>query len=226
MWRRFDRVLMCSDVDAAQARARSPAASVDVVPNCVDTRRYRPSRAPTNGSRLIYLGHMGWWPNEDAVMHFVTDIYPTIKIRLPDVTFLIVGQAPSAEVSALATGDASITVTGAVDDVIPYLHQSAVSVVPLRIASGSRLKILEALAAETAVVSTSTGCEGLNTTHNEHIMICDEPVQFARAVITLIEDPTMRSRLEASGRALVTTQYDWAAVGRRAVDSVRAAIES
>ena len=111
----------------------------------------------------------------------------------------------------LGERDPRIQVTGTVPDVRPYLWGGAVSIVPLRIGGGTRLKIFEAMAMGKAVVSTKVGAEGLPVTHGEHLMLADEPRAFARAVVELLRDIGRRRALECAGRALVVG-YDWSAV--------------
>ncbi len=123
--------------------------------------------------------------------------------------FIIVGKDPSLQVQALAQKDPSITVTGFVEDVAPYIQDADVFVVPLRIGSGTRLKILEAMAMSRPVVSTSIGCEGLDVTHGENILIADTPQDFADSVIRLLNDAALRGRISQAGRDLVKEKYDW-----------------
>ena len=99
--------------------------------------------------------------------------------------------------------------TDTVADVRPYVYKSAVFVVPLRMGGGTRLKVLEGLSMEKAVVSTSVGCEGIDVTHDEHLLIADEPRAFADAVLKLMADRSRRLELGRAGRALVERQYRW-----------------
>ena len=121
----------------------------------------------------------------------------------------IVGRAPTPAVRRLA-GQRGVEVTGRVEDVRPYLADAAVYVVPLRIGGGTRLKIFEAMAAGRAVVSTSIGAEGLPTEDGRHLLLADDPVAFARAVVTLLRDADARQAIEREARALVTARFDWA----------------
>ncbi len=165
---------------------------------------------------LVYSGLMGWQPNNDAALYFLKDIYPRIKASLASASkpadvlkFFIVGKQPSDAVKRLAQQDASITVTGWVEDVAVFLDQADVVVVPLRIGSGTRLKILEAMAKGRPVVSTSIGCEGLEVAHGENILIADHPKDFADCVVALFNDASLRRRIASAGRALVEQRYDW-----------------
>ena len=128
-----------------------------------------------------------------------------------EVTLSIVGRSPTAAVRRLAE-DPRVQVTGRVDDVRPALHEAAVAVVPLRIGGGTRLKIFEAMAAGTPVVSTTIGAEGLPAVPGRHLLVADDPEGFARAVVTLLRSPEARRQMADAARSLVVEQFDWQAV--------------
>jgi len=136
-------------------------------------------------------------------------VLPAIRARVPDVTFSIVGKTPSPAVRDLAARFAHVRVTGEVDDVRPYLERAAVAVVPLLSGGGTRLKILEAMAAGRAVVSSSIGAEGLELRHGTDVLLADAPTDFAAACVSVLNDAETRGRLERSGRRLVEEKYDW-----------------
>ena len=154
----------------------------------MDLDLYQPSHDEIIPDTLIYTGSMDWFPNEDAVIYCVNEILPVIRLKCPNVRLLIVGQHPTENVRQLSNLP-NIEVTGRVEDVKPYIAQSAVYIVPLRIGGGTRLKILEALAMEKAVVSTSIGAEGLELINNKEVIIENEPVKFATRVVELLENP-------------------------------------
>jgi glycosyltransferase involved in cell wall biosynthesis len=160
---------------------------------------------------MVFLGSMDWLPNEDAVTSFCRDVLPLIQADIPDVTLSIVGRNPTAQVQRLAVPN-RVTVTGRVDDVRPGLHEAAVSIVPLRIGGGTRLKIFESMAAGTPVVSTSIGAEGLPGEPGRHLLIADEPRHFAAAVVSLLSDPARRQAIAAAARRFVVDHFDWSAV--------------
>jgi polysaccharide biosynthesis protein PslH len=225
---RFDRVLAVSDVDRDTLQRlypRSLTAPVSVIPTGVDTTYFTPGlREPSAGKRIVFTGSMDWLPNADAVAFFCREILPLIRQEEPDVTFTIVGRSPTPAVQRLAE-DPAIEVTGRVDDVRPFLAASTVNVVPLRIGGGTRLKIFEAMAAGRAVVSTSVGAEGLPTESGRHLLVADDPVTFARSVLTLLRDAETRQAMESEARAFVTERYDWAAAAthlEHALDETRA----
>lgn len=164
---------------------------------------------------LVFTGSMDWLPNDDAMVYFCKDILPLIWEKKPDVTIYIVGKSPSAELKKLAEHDNRIEVTGRVDDVRPYMEQAKVFVTPLRIGGGTRLKILEAMSMEKAVVSTSIGAEGIDYTKDSDISIADQPQEFADVVISLLNSDEDRKSMGENGRKLVLEKYDWGIIGKK-----------
>jgi polysaccharide biosynthesis protein PslH len=201
-----------SQADRDRLRAISPGATVCAVPSGVDTAYFAPRGEPEVPGRLVFTGSMDWYPNEDAVRHFIDAILPAIRREAPHTTVSIVGRDPSSRLRA-AAARADVQITGTVADVRPYVGQAEVFVVPLRIGGGTRLKILEGLAMGKAVVSTTIGAEGLPLVPGTHLLQADDPPEFARAVVALLREPRRRSALGAAGRRLVR-EYSWAEVGR------------
>jgi len=206
---------------SAAAIARAPAASamgapaarIESIATGVDTEYFAPSAALERPASLVFTGSMDWYPNEDAVLHMIDAILPAIRAEVPDASLTVVGRNPSARLVE-AAARAGVRVTGTVDDVRPFVAEGAVSIVPLRVGGGTRLKIFEALAMGKAVVSTSIGAEGLPLTPGEHYLAADEPAAFARAVVGLLRDAESRRRLGEAGRQLVEARYSWAETAR------------
>jgi polysaccharide biosynthesis protein PslH len=211
--RRADLVLAVSDTDAATLQQlygplRRPA---HVVPTGVDTTYFAPVETTVRPRHLVFTGSMDWLPNEDGMLFFVRDVLPRIRQDEPSATLSIVGRAPTPAVARLGS-EHGIEVTGRVPDVRPHVAAAAVYIVPLRIGGGTRLKIFEAMAMGKAVVSTTVGAEGLPVDSGLHLLIADEPQDFANAVVRLFRNQTERARLGDAARHLVVEQYDWAAV--------------
>jgi len=205
---RFDVCLCVSEEDGKELKSICPGASIDVVPNGVDSGYFSPGDGEEEEACLVFTGSMDWHPNEDAVVFFCDQILPLIQAEMPEVKFLIVGSNPSDRVLKLDEVP-GVTVTGRVEDVRPYIADAAVFIVPLRIGGGTRLKILQALAMEKAVVSTAIGCEGLNLQPDEHLLVANEARQFADESVRLIKDRSLRRRLGENGRMFVQEKYDW-----------------
>jgi glycosyltransferase involved in cell wall biosynthesis len=207
MYRQFDRILVCSEVDAARVRTLAPQSHITVVPNCTNTAvPVHPSTAESR--RLVFVGSMSYGPNEVAATFFSDHVLPRIRRVIPDVEFWIVGKNPSERVRRLATVP-GIHVTGAVPDVQPYLRDAAAVVVPVLTGGGTRLKILEAMAAQRAVVSTSIGAEGIDAVDGRDLLLADGPDEFAARCVDLLRDRTLRERIAAAGRVRVLQKYDW-----------------
>lgn len=211
---KFDAVTCTSDIDAAVFQQHCSADIIEVIPNGVDVAHYQPDWTLEAPAHLIYIGSMDWYPNEDAVGFFADEVLPRVQERVPEVQFSIVGGNPSPRVQKLADRN-GIVVTGRVPEIKPYFAEATVFVVPLRIGSGTRLKILEALAMGKAIVSTSVGAEGLDLRDGEEIFIADEPVRFAESVIRLLTDVPLRREMGTKGRARVEQDYDWRRIGEK-----------
>jgi glycosyltransferase involved in cell wall biosynthesis len=218
LWRRFAALLVTSERDGALVRHHLPDARPVVVPNGVDTAFFHPAPpgagpAPGADPRIVFTGMMAYYPNHDGALYFADAIWPAIRRALPAARWLIVGAEPPPVVRAL-DGAAGISVTGRVGDVRPYAWRSGVSVVPLRMGGGTRLKIVEALALGQAVVSTSVGCEGIAVAPGRNLVLADDPAAFAAAVVDLLRDPVRAAAIGAAGRALAEAQYSWPVVVR------------
>jgi len=217
--RRHDAVLVTSCQDRQLFEALVPGLRTFVVPNGVDTSYFAPSPEPSEPNALVFTGMMAYRPNYDGILHFLDEIFPLIQAEVSAARVYIVGSRPPATLTARAS--ASVVVTGHVEDVRPFIRQAAAYVVPLRMGSGTRLKILEALAMEKPVVTTSIGCEGLEVSHEESVLIADEPTAFARHVVELLRCEPLRQKLAAAGHYLVREVYDWSTVHRQLDDALR-----
>ncbi len=211
---KFDVVTCTSEVDAAVFERYCAEDTVNVIPNGVDVTHFSPDHASEDAAHLIYIGSMDWYPNEDAARFFAEEILPQIQKDIPDAKFTIVGGNPSERVQRL-TDMEGVVVTGRVPEIKPYFSEATVFVVPLRIGSGTRLKILEALAMGKAVVSTTVGAEGLALRDGEEILIADEPDTFADAVTRLLTDRELRQKIGTNGRVRVEQDYDWRSIAER-----------
>jgi glycosyltransferase involved in cell wall biosynthesis len=220
---RFDLNIVMSENDRRALAALAAAARSAVVPNGVDTEYFRP--APERETpALIYGGGMNMFANRDAVMHFLSEVWPAIRAARPDVKFFAVGQDPPRELLALAERDPQVVVTGYVRDIREYISQAAVYVVPLRVGGGTRLKVLDALAMGKAMVSTSLGCEGIGVTPGRDLIVADTPQAFAEATLALLADPQRRLALGRAARELVEREYAWPVVGRQLLEGYQEAI--
>lgn len=202
---RANVAMVCSDVDRATYRNLCPSAALIVVPNVIDAGAYAPA-AGEEPNTILYAGGMDWYPNRDAVEFFAFSILPLIRRRVPGARFVIAGRNPAPGFRRRFAGIPSIEFTGGVADMRPQIARAAVCVVPLRIGSGTRLKILEAAAMAKPVVSTALGAEGLGFVEGE-ILLADEPKGFASAVVDLLNDAQRRRSLGTAARRRVESSY-------------------
>ena len=202
-------IVAVSEHDAGIMRREYGAKRVSAVPTGVDIEYFaRPSQAEPKAD-LVFVGSMDWMPNVDGARWLVGEVLPLIRRKWPNCTVAIAGRRPTAELVAMAQRDPGIIVTGTVPDIRPWLWGSAVSIVPLRIGGGTRIKIYEAMAAGTPVVSTTIGAEGLDVSHNETILLADTPADFADACLALLSDRAEHGRIAAAAFERVSTRYSW-----------------
>jgi glycosyltransferase involved in cell wall biosynthesis len=204
---RFAACTVVSERERALLREVAPDYDpVEVIPNCINLADYRDIHPPKEPATLIFTGAFTYGVNYDAMVWFLGEIYPLVQRVVPDVRLVITGNhagkpLPPAE---------NVTLTGYIDDVKTPVAAAAVSLVPIRQGGGTRLKILEAMALGTPVVSTTKGAEGLEVTAGEHLLLADTPEEFAAAVVRLLKSPALRQNLVNNACHLVQQQYDWA----------------
>jgi polysaccharide biosynthesis protein PslH len=210
-------VIAVSEEDARLMRQMFGLEKVPAVPTGVDVEFFTPpgENETAHKADLVFLGSMDWLPNIDGVLWFTAEVLPLIRQRRPECRVAIVGRKPSPEIQALAEADPMLVVTGTVPDVRPYLWGSTVSVVPLRIGGGTRLKIYEAMAARVPVVSTTIGAEGLEIHPGRDIRIADDATAFAQACLELLEDAGRRQQQEEAAWQLVASRFSWGEVTRQ-----------
>lgn len=205
-------VVAVSQQDAAAIAALDSRIKPIVIPNGVDCEHYVPSEGvcakPLAQLSVVFTGKMDFRPNVDAVLWFANEILPALRSEIPLAHISFVGQKPSPAVLALRARP-GIKVTGLVPDTRPYIADAAVFAVPLRMGSGTRLKVLEAMAMGKAIVSTSFGVSGIECKDGREVLIADEAGEFARAIAGLMRDETRARELGRNARRLAQEKYDW-----------------
>lgn len=221
LFNQFDLCTMVSEQDRQTSLrlVRDLKRRIEVIPNGVDCQRNRGGFSPVSTNRLIYTGALTYQANYNAVKYFLAEVYPIVQQTVPDVTLTITGSNTGVNLSELKL-DNSVSFSGYVDDVRPLVSSSQICVVPIQEGGGTRLKILEAMALGTPVISTSKGAEGLAVENNEHILIADDAASFAAGVLRLLKDADLQNRLTANARRLVEQQYDWDRIGQRYVELI------
>ena len=210
--RQADAVTCVSEDDARSLRRLVGGLQPEVVANGIALADYQPAPATASGPpRLVFTGKMDYRPNIDAVLWFAEAILPRIRLRQPDAEFVVVGQRP-AEAIQRRHGRNGMVVTGAVDDARPFIREAAVYVAPLRMGGGTRFKLLEAMALERPVVSTSVGAEGFTIQSGRELWLADDPAAFADAVLGLLTDRSRARALGQAGREFVRAHYTWSTI--------------
>lgn len=207
-----DCVIACSANDSAVLREFSNSPPIATIPNGVDTEYFAPTQEGDNGAvSLVFVGGLNWYPNRDALQWFDESIFPLVLAELPEITLHIIGQ--SIDISWRHRE--SIVSHGSVPDIRPFMTRSSIFIVPLRIGGGTRLKILNAMAMELAVVSTVVGAEGLQITDKEDIWLTDQELDFARAVVRLARDADKRLSMGEAARRTILDNYTWSRIGAK-----------
>ena len=213
MYRRAVLAMACSNVDTGLIRSLCPGIRTAVAQNVVDVSEYAVN-AEEEPLTVVYQGGMDWFPNRDALEYFVRAIFPLVRQEVPGVRLIAAGRNPSPQFRARFADVSALEFTGTLPDLRPVIAKAAVCVVPLRIGSGTRLKILEAGAMGKAMVSTTVGAEGLDFVPGREILIADDPAEFARNVIELLRDPARRKAMGEAARHRVLQDYDVTALER------------
>lgn len=196
----------CSEHDRKLLQMLNPKLPMFVVPNVVDVDEYKADNSE-DPRKVLFQGGMDWYPNRDAVELFVTQIFSRIQGQAPDVKFVVAGRNPPEEFRRRMGLVPGVEFTGTVPDMRAEIAGAAVCVVPLRMGSGTRLKILESAAMAKPMVSTQLGAEGLEFRDGEEIVLADQPAAFADAVLRLLSSPTDRRRLGQAARKRAELEY-------------------
>lgn len=177
---------------------------IQLLPNCVtlDADFILPPKQPDT---LIFTGSFRYRPNYEAMVWFLAQVFPHIVVERPLVKLTITGDHDNLPLPTVP----NVHLAGFVDDIQREIAAATISIVPLHSGGGTRLKILEALALKTAVVSTPKGAEGLAVENGRHLLIAEQPQAFAAAIMQLLDDEGLRRRLAENGRRLIAQKYDW-----------------
>lgn len=222
----YDHTLAVTDIDRAAlleavkslgsipaTQADAAAARLSVNPIAVDTQVLQPTGRSPESQHIVTLGTLHYPPNADGIRWFAREVYPIIQRRLPKAHLTIIGKNPPQDFLELAVQQPeSITVTGYVPDLDPYMEAAAVMVVPVRAGGGMRVRILEAFARGMPVVTTTVGLEGIDAQPGVEVLVEDSPETFASAVMGLLSNPEWQAELALRGRQLAERKYDWKAV--------------
>ena len=225
-WRKFQaferriyhqatRVVAVSDEDASLIHRLYDVPNVAVVDNGVDNVHFQAIQAERNPKQLLFLGALEYRPNQDSARLLLDQLFPAVQARHPDARLVIVGRNPPEWLRQRVAGQSGVELHANVPDVRPYLASSGLLAVPLRVGGGSRIKILEALAAGLPVVSTAVGAEGLHLTAGRDLVVVQQAEEMAGALIQALDDPAALQRTGEQGRQVVQQRYDWSVLGEK-----------
>jgi len=205
-YKKFNVCITPTEQERDALNSYLPNLNISVIPFGINTD-LRSENFEQEFSSLLFLGNMGDPYNQRSILYFYEKIYPIIKEKIPDIKLYIVGKDPSEKILKLAI-DNSVSITGYVEDVRPYLARASVVTLPVH-GYGIKTRLLEAMAMGKPVVTSSAGIHGIAVTAGENIFIADNPKEFARRVIELLNDEELRNRIGTNARKLMEEEYSW-----------------
>jgi glycosyltransferase involved in cell wall biosynthesis len=211
----FTRNLTVSRLDAERLQNLVPGVEALDIPNGVDVDYFRPSGLPLRRNHLVFAGSLGWYPNVKAMEFFCQEVWPLLKRELPELTMLIAGRNPSADLIQRCRALDGVTVKGNVPDIRPCIEEAQVYVCPIRDSGGTKLKVLDALALGKAMVAHPVAVEGIEVTPECDVLLAETPEEFVGQIRRVLNDDALRERLERGGRALVEERYSFRLIGER-----------
>lgn len=207
-----DGVVAVSEADREAILQLDSNLKIVLVPNGVDLashdRRLASEIVPVD---LVFTGKMDYRPNIDAMLWFGQQVFPLILKKRPKTTLAIVGQRPHPRLNPLKENPA-ITITGYVNNILPYIAGTGVYIAPFRVGGGTRLKLLQAMAMRKAIVATTVGAEGFPVTSNQEMILVDDPDEMAQSILELLDNPRRRHELGRKAHQFVVAHYTWEAL--------------
>ncbi len=205
---RFDFCTCTTKAELETLNSYNTGVSSDWFPNGVDSEFFHLAKEQYDPDTICFIGRMDYYPNQLCMFDFCRDTFPLIKAARPQTKLLIVGAEPPASVRKLGEID-GVTVTGSVPDVRPYVHRSALTVAPLKIARGTQNKILESMAMGVPAVVSIEASGGIDAVPGEHVLVADSPLEYRDAILALLDNPAQREKLSKAARERVLIHHDW-----------------
>lgn len=206
--RKADVALTASELEAAMLRRRGVPRATSAVPNGVDVAAFEPRGGRHEVRDILFVGYFLHPPNVDGLDYFVSSIWPSLRKKGRQLSVSVVGTGLAADLAG-RVDEAGFRYAGFVEDLTAELWSHRVFVCPIRFGAGTRIKLLEAAAARCAIVSTTLGAEGLGLRDGHDVLLADDPAAFAQAVLRLLDDDDLRTRLGDSAHDTVQRQFDW-----------------
>jgi len=207
--------ITCSELDTERLRRIVGGATVVTIPNGADCDFFSAKLAGTRPNSAVFVGTMNWYPNIDAMQFFLREIWPPLRIRVPNATMDIAGSNPPEDLIRLARSLPGVTVHGYLPDVRPLIDSAAVFVCPIRDGGGTKLKILDAFAMQKCVVAHPIACEGIEVTAGRDVVLASTPEEFANQICRLFENERERVGIGTAARQLVERNYSFRRLGER-----------
>lgn len=224
MLRHFQLHIACSADDKARLEEIDKSISVEVVPNGVAVPEHIPKRQVGSEPRVLFIGGMTWYPNLDAMMYALKEIWPLVVHEIPAARLDVIGRSPSSDLTRIAAASHNVELHGFVDDIRPFYEKASVYLCPIRDGGGTKLKVLDALVHKVPLVAHPVACEGIELVNGMHARIADEAVGLARQVVDLLRDPEAGRPLAEAGYQLISDKYDVAKIGDHFAHQVDKAI--
>jgi polysaccharide biosynthesis protein PslH len=212
MLRRFSAHIVCSEDDRQRLLEIDPCLQVQVVPNGIALQPNPKPRQPVQPPRLLFIGGLDWYPNQDAMHFFIDSLWDEIKATIPGVEMHVVGKNPSGRIAETAARDPQFKVHGYVDDITDFYAQALAYVCPIRDGGGTKLKVLDALAHELPIVAHPLACEGIEVVEGTHVFMAQTAADFA-AGIRRLQDAELNRAMGKRGGELIRDKYNFRTIG-------------
>lgn len=211
---RFAANIVCSDLDGERLRRIVPGVQTTTIPNGVDCEYFRSSEVVERPDSLIFVGTMNWYPNADAVLYLLREIWPQLLARRPTATLDIVGANAPHSIKESAQSLRGVRVHGFVPEIRAMMDSTAIYVCPVRDGGGTKLKILDACAMQKCIVAHPIACEGILVESGINVKFAETAAQFVQAIIELLDDSAARHAMGRAARELVTRHYSFNSIGK------------
>lgn len=219
MYSKFNKCLLASPVDKKFMEKLHADLPIEVIPNGVDLEYFKPQITEEEFPSLVFTGFMNYIPNEDAMIYFCSKILPLVEETYSQIKCYIVGKGVSDKLRKAVANKKNVMLTGFVEDVKTFINKASIFICPLRMGTGIKNKVLEAMAMRKPVISSSFGAESINVVPGKDIMIADKPEEFAKHIIELLKDKNKRFEIGTNARRLVENNHDWSFLGK-AMDKI------
>ncbi len=212
---RFDLNFTCSELDTERLQAITPESRIHTIPNGVDIEFFKPSGNPERTNSILFIGTMNWYPNIEAVQFLGEQVWPELKLRLPDIAADIIGANPPEPIKRFSVEDPRFHVHGFVDDIHPLLDSAMCYVCPIKDGGGTKLKILDALAMGKAIVADPIACEGIDVEDGINVLFAETKEEYLECIDRVFSEPELRMKLEKNARILAVEKYSYERIGRQ-----------